>query len=163
MLQHVELPRELRLPREFAYVQDYLASVDPDLRLRRSAEFPDRYVLERRTRRRPFTNLGAGDGRDFHVSMRDGYIEISQVDPSWLWRPWRMVEVLKTVGADLWEYGGHERFANELEYEEAAVAFTKRMRARSLFRHIGLESYDILKRLQGQRFNNPGLGTAPAS
>src|SRR5688500_4902957 len=126
MMAHVEPPEELQLPWEFQHVQDYLGSVDRDLRLRRSAEQPTLYVLERRVRRQPLTNLGAWDGRDFHVQMRDGYIHISYVHPCWLFRPWKMVEVLKCVGADLWDFGGHQKFADELEYEEAVAKFTKR-------------------------------------
>jgi hypothetical protein len=63
---HVPLPEHLELPEEFEDVEDYLALVDPDLRIRKSAEAENLYVLERRWgregRRRTALRGGVGAG-----------------------------------------------------------------------------------------------------
>lgn len=165
-MDHVDLPEELALPWDLAYVQDYLRVVDPDLRIRVSVERSDLFILERRVRRRPMTNLGMKDGSDFHVQMRDGYVHISTVDPSWLHRPWRMVEVLKDIGMDVWDWGGFQKVDNELRYEEQLQKLTRRQRRMSLFRGIAADAHDVLTRLniggRRTRFNNPGLAASSA-
>lgn len=159
MSEHVALPASLRLPPRYRYVQDYLVQVDPDLRVRRSAERPDLYVLERRVRSRPAVNTGLLNLSDMHVQARDGYIHISTVHPQWLERPWRMVEELREVGVDLWDQGGAGRVADELDYEDQWARITRKRRRLSLFRDIAVDGYDLLNRVPGggrSRINNAG-------
>jgi hypothetical protein len=165
MTPHVPLPPELELPDTYAHVQGYLASVDPDLRIRRSAERPRLYVLERRCRRRPAVNTGMRDTSDIHVQARDGYIHVSTVHPNFLNKPWNIVRALKEEGTDLWAKGGAEKVANEMEYEEAWQIETRRRRRLGLFRDIAGEGYDILSRMNNDgersRINNAGPATRP--
>ena len=109
----MRLPAELRLPPRYRHVQDYLASFDGDLRMRRSVERRELYVLERRVRRSP-TNLGMPGVSDLHVQAR-GFIHVSTVHPQWLERPWAIVAGLTESGVDLWDHGGASRLADELE------------------------------------------------
>jgi hypothetical protein len=152
------------MPPRFAYVQDYLVQFDADLRIRRSAELPHMFVLERRIRNRPAANLGMRDLSDMHVQARDGYIHISTVHPQWLERPWNIVRELKEVGADLWDEGGYGRVTDELEYEEAWAQITRRRRRLQMFREIALDGYDVLSRLningERSRISAPGLPNA---
>lgn len=154
---HVPLPRGLRMPSRYGYVQDYLVQFDADLRIRRSAEQPHMFVLERRIRNKPAANLGMRDLSDMHVQARDGYIHISTMHPQWLERPWNMVRELKEVGADTWDEGGYGRVCNEMEYEEAWQKVTRRRRRKQMFREIALDGYDVLERLAGSRVAAPGV------
>jgi hypothetical protein len=153
------LPASLRLPPRYRHVQDYLVSFDGDLRIRRSVERSELFVLERRVRRAPTANLGMGDLSDLHVQARDGFIHISTVHPQYLERPWAIVEALKESGADLWDNGGASQFADELEYEETWMKESRRRRRRQLFRDIALEGYDLLNRIGSKRtrISVPGL------
>jgi hypothetical protein len=147
MTPHVPLPRLLRLPRRYRHVPDYLAQFDAELRLRRSAERADLYVLERRIRNAPAANTGMLDLSDMHVQARDGYIHISTVHPQWLERPWNIIRALKEVGADLWDSGGAGRIADEADYEDQWARITRRRRRQQLFREIALDSFDTLNRV----------------
>lgn len=151
MTPHVPLPRHLQLERRFRYVQDYLVQFDADLRVRKSAEHPVLYVIERRLRNRPAANIGMADLSDMHVQARDGYVHISTMHPSWLARPWNIVRELKESGVDLWDSGGAGRIADELEYEELWADITRKRRRRQLFRDIALEGYDVLSRMGHDR------------
>ena len=147
MTPHVPLPMHLQVEKRYLWVLDYLVQFDADLRLRKSAERPDLYVLERRLRNRPASNLGMQDLSDMHVQARDGYIHVATVHPSYLDRPWRMVAKLKEAGADLWDSGGAGRIADECEYEEEWQRITRKRRRLQLFRDIALDGYDILNRM----------------
>ena len=144
---HVPVSRELRLPAAYAHVAGYLAQHDPDLRLRRSAERPHLYVLERRCRRRPATNTGMRDRSDMHVQARDGYIHVATVHPSYLDKPWNIIRALKEEGADLFAEGGAQHVADELAYEAAWQRETRRRRRRGLYRDIARDAFDVLDRV----------------
>jgi hypothetical protein len=146
------------MPPRFRYVNDYLVQFDADLRIRRSAEKPFYFVLERRIRNKPAANLGMRDLSDMHVQARDGYIHISTVHPQWLERPWNIVRELKDEGADLWDQGGYGRVVNEVEYEEQWQRVTRKRRRRQLFREIALDGYDLLERRAGARISNAHRG-----
>lgn len=161
MTPHVTLPRGLRVESRYRFVQDFLVQFDADLRLRKSAEKPGLYILERRIRNRPAANIGMRDLSDMHVQARDGYIHISTVHPAWLERPWNIVRALKEMGADLWDSGGAGRVADELEYEENWARITRKRRRLQTFRDIALEGYDLLNRLNaGSRTSVNGFRDA---
>lgn len=144
---HVPVARALRLPAAYAHVAGYLAQHDPDLRLRKSAERPHLYVLERRCRRRPATNTGMRDRSDMHVQARDGYIHVSTVHPSFLDKPWNIVRALQEEGADLFASGGALKVADELKYEEDWARETRRRRRRGLYRDMAREAFDVQDRI----------------
>lgn len=158
---HIPLPVALRLPPSYGHVQGYLERIDPDLRLRRSAERPAFYVLERRCRRRPAVNTGMRDTSDIHVQARDGYIHVATVHPNWLNKPWNIVRALQEEGTDLWAKGGATKVANEMEYEEAWLRETRRRRRHGLFRDIAGEGFDVLNRMNinGERSRISNAGT----
>lgn len=162
---HVALSSALRLPPSYAHVQGYLDGVDPDLRLRRSAERPHLYVLERRCRRRPAVNTGMRDSSDIHVQARDGYIHVATVHPNWLNKPWNIVRALTEEGTDLWAKGGAGRVASEMEYEEAWLKETRRRRRLGLFRDIAADGFHVLNRLGNrdgtERTRISNAGTKP--
>ncbi|MGE0590911.1 MAG: hypothetical protein AB7G23_03025 [Vicinamibacterales bacterium] len=163
---HVPVSPALRLPASFAQVPGYLARMDPDLRLRRSAERPDLYVLERRCRRRPVVNTGMRDVSDMHVQARDGYIHVATVHPNWLTKPWNIIRALREEGTDLWARGGAARVADELDYEEQWARETRRRRRLGLFRDIAADAYPVLDRMGNRdgtdrtRINNAGTTAA---
>lgn len=160
---HVPVPRHLRLPPQFEGVYGYLRLVDPDLRVRRSAEWTHLYVLERRCRRAPAVNTGMRDVSDMHIQARDGYIHVSTVHPSYLTKPWNMVRALKEEGADLWAEGGALRFDNELLYEEAWAKETRRRRRLGLYRDIAADAYGPMQRMNidGARSRISNAGVTP--
>jgi hypothetical protein len=127
-------------------VPGYLGLVDPELRIRRSAERAHLYVLERRCRRRPATAVGYRDISDMHIQARDGYIHVATVHPQWLTRPWNIVRALKEEGADLFVKGA-ARTADEMEYHEAWQKETRKRRRLGLFRDIAVDAYDVLNRM----------------
>ncbi len=159
---------DLALPEEFAPVQEYLHQADPDLRLRRSVERRDMFVLERRCRRAPAVNTGMRAYTDLHVQARNGFIHVSIVHREWLMHPWNILIALREEGADLWAAGGAEAFDDELTYEEAFIRESRRRRRRDDHRAYLREQFDVLSRLGNQdgtertRFSNPGLPAAPA-
>jgi hypothetical protein len=163
----VPVARHLQLERRYRWVLDYLVQFDADLRLRKSTERPNLYVLERRLRNRPAANLGMRDLSDLHIQARDGYIHVATVHPSYLDRPWRMIEKLKESGADLWDRGGAGRIADECEYEEAWARLSRKRRRLQLFRDIAKDSYDILNRINSggerPRLNNAGAPGPPTT
>lgn len=165
MIDHVPVPSHLRLEPEFETVHGYLRLVDPSLRIRKSAERPDVYVLERRCRRAPAVNTGMRDLSDMHIQARDGYIHVATTIAIWLTRPWNMIRALKTEGVDLWVEGGHAKVASELDYEETWTKETRRRRRQGLYRAIAGEGYDILSRLNinGERSRINNVGTRPQS
>lgn len=165
---HVPVERALRLPRAYRHVPGYLAAVDPQLRIRRSAERPHLFVLERRCRRRSAVQAtGMVSGSDLHLQARDGYIHVSTVHPQWLERPWNIVEALTTEGVDLFAKGA-QAITDELDYEERWMRESRRRRRRQHFRDIAREGYDLLSRTGNRdgtertRLNNPGLAPAQA-
>lgn len=161
--EHVPPPAHLRLPEVFHVTQRYLSAYDRDLRLRRSAERPHLFVLERRVRRKPATNTGMRNRSDMHIQARDGYIHIATVHPAFLARPHQIIARLRDGGTDLWAHGGAEKVTNELEYEEHWSRETRRRRRRQLFRDIALESYDTISRLGGTRVSIPAMPHAAFS
>jgi hypothetical protein len=159
---HVAPPEHLKLPAVFASTQRYLSAYDRDLRLRRSAERPHLYVLERRIRRRPATNTGMRDLSDMHIQARDGYLHIATVHPSFLPRPHRIIAALRDGGLDIWAAGGSQKVINELEYEEQWGKVTRRRRRLQLFRDIAKDHYDILSRLGNRDGTERTRITVPA-
>lgn len=168
------LEDELALPEELAHVQAYLHEHDPDLRLRRSVERPDWFVLERRCRRAPAINTAMQVRSDMHVQARDGYIHVSLAHPEWLRHPWNIVIHLREQGVDLWAAGGADQVADEIDYEEAWARETRKRRRREDSRAYYREAYDVLSRLgnltgrdrvrsEVTRFNNPGMPQSLAS
>lgn len=157
---HVPVPSHLRLQPEFEDVIGYLALVDPDLRIRRSAESVNVFVIERRCRRAPATNTGMRDTSDMHVQARDGYIHVASVHPNWLTKPWNIVRALKEEGCDLWASGGGEKYCDEQEYEERWQKETRRRRRLGLYRDIATDALPAMQRMNIDgsrvRFNNPG-------
>lgn len=158
---HLPLEPHLRVPPQFEDVQGYLRLVDPDLRIRRSVEAANLYILERRCRRAPAVNTGMRVLSDMHVQARDGYIHVSSVREIWLTKPWNIVRALKEEGADLWAEGGALKYTNELEYEEAWAKETRRRRRRSLYKDIAADALPIMQRMNIEgsrlRFTNPGV------
>src|SRR5262245_36881929 len=163
MRAHVPVPRHLQLEARHRFVLDYLVQFDGDLRLRKSAERSDLYILERRLRNRPAANLGMRDLSDMHIQARDGYIHVATVHPSYLERPWRMIQKLKETGADLWDQGGAGKIADECEYEEEWARITRKRRRLQLFRDIAKDGYDVLNRINSggerPRISAPGPPT----
>jgi hypothetical protein len=150
------------MPPCYAHVEGFLQRHDADLRVRRSLTHPGSFVLERRCRRRPAANVGIRPTRDHHVQVRDGYIHVSTVHPTWLERPWRIVEALTHEGRDLWAVaGGLARLDSEELYEQRWAHETKRRQRRELFRDIFREGRETLNRLLGSRISNAGMPTAP--
>jgi hypothetical protein len=161
---HLPVPDALTVPATFAHVEGYLQLHDPDLRLRRSLERPAYFVLERRCRKRPATNVGMRVATDMHLQARDGYIHVSCVHPNWLTKPWNIVAELKEAGVDLWGRD-LEAIDNELRYEEAWAKETRRRRRLSLYRGIAGEGFDVLNRMnidgERSRINNVGTVAHP--
>lgn len=145
--QHVPLRAELMLPRAYWHVYDYLARADGSLRIRKSVEWVNYYVLERRCRRAPAVNTAMREASDAHVQARDGYIHVSTVHPQWLERPWNIIRALKEEGEDTWSKGGFAKVDDELKYEENWQRETRRRRRFGLFRDIAADSYDTVNRL----------------
>lgn len=170
MLVDEQLEDALQLPPCFEHVQAYLHGHDADLRLRRSAEWPELFVLERRCRRAPAVNTGMHCYSDMHVQARDGYIHVSTVHREWLLHPWNILIHLREEGLDTWAASHWEDLVDELDYEEAWATETRRRRTRDDYRGHLRESFDILSRLgnrdgtERSRFTNPGLpARAPAT
>jgi hypothetical protein len=163
---HVTPSKALRLPRRFALAQRYITAFDKDLRLRRSAENPQVYILERRCRRRPVANTAMRDRSDIHVQARDGYIHVASVHPALLFRPHVIVEELRDGGRDTWEAGGGLKTFDEVAYEQEFMKETRRRRRARLFREVALEHYDLMNRFgdregRTNRTRISNVGTAP--
>lgn len=163
---HVPVPVDLRIPAEFDDVHGILRLHDPDLRIRRSIDRPNLYVLERRCRRAPAVNIGMQLRSDMHLQARDGYIHVATTREIWLTKPWNLIAALKHEGADLWVKGA-AAFADECEYEEAWAKESRKRRRMGLYRDIAGEGYDVLNRMniggERTRINNPGtVAHAPA-
>lgn len=160
------LEPELQLDPDFGHVQAYLHQHDPDLRLRRSAEAADMWVLERRCRRAPAVNTGMRTRTDTHVQARDGYIHVSLVHREWLMHPWNILIALREEGFDVWAHGTANDLVDEIEYEEAFLRETRRRKRSDEFKGHVREAFDILSRLGNRdgtertRFTNPGLPPA---
>jgi hypothetical protein len=155
---HVPVARALALPWRDRHVEGYLARQDPDLRIRRSAEDPRYYVLERRCRRRPPVHAGRRDESDLHIQARDGYVHVARVHPSYLTRPWRLVRALREMGEDLWVQGA-ARFATEEDYQVAWARESARRRRREEFRALAREAYDLAQR-HGDGVTRPRVSNA---
>lgn len=157
----------LALPRACASVNDYLQAHDADLRIRRSVERPDLFILERRCRRRPSVNTAMSDLSDMHVQARDGFIHVSTVHPSWLLKPWNILRALRDEGVDTWAYASSTALADELEYEEQWTRETRRRRRQDDGKAYYREMFDILSRVgngdgtEVSRFQNPGAALPP--
>jgi hypothetical protein len=160
---HVPVPDHLALPAEFEDVPGYLALIDPDLRIRRSAEAENLFVLERRCRRAPAVNTGMRDVSDMHVQARDGYIHVASVHPNWLRKPWNIVRALREEGIDLWAEGGAAKVDDELLYEEQWAKETRRRRRRGLYRDIARDAHGPMQRLNigGARSRISNAGVVP--
>jgi hypothetical protein len=164
---HVAPPKRLRLPRYLEHAQRYLGAFDPDLRLRRSAENPFVWVLERRCRRRPAANTAMRDTSDIHVQARDGYMHVASVHPALLFRPHVIVRELLESGRDTWAAGGFDKVHDEVAYEIEHMKETRRRRRLALFRDVTVDSIDILNRLgdgaSRPRISNAGTGQQAAA
>lgn len=163
---HVRVDPALALPGCFRYVNDYLWGVDPQLRLRRSVDNPQVYVLERQVQRsRPIQTSQRMTDRA--IQARDGYIHVTTVHPLYLEHPARIVAALRSDHNDLWAEGGAKRWCDEAEAEEAAAKQRRRAARKDNFRAIAAEGFDILDRTGGvggterTRMNNPGVPTSP--
>jgi hypothetical protein len=165
MTPHVPIPRRLRVEPEYEGAIAYLRFIDPDLRLRKSAECAHLYILERRCRRAPATNTGMRDLSDMHIQARDGYIHVSGVHPAWLLKPWNMVRALKEEGTDLWAAGGAQQVASEMEYEERWAKETRRRRRLGIYRDVVKDAYDPMQRMNkgGERSRISNVGVQPLS
>lgn len=165
MLRDETLDERFQLEDEFAHVQEYLHTQDPDLRLRRSAERPDMWVLERKCRRAPAVNTAMRCYTDLHVQARDGYIHVSIVHREWLMHPWNIMIALREEGFDTWAYTHWEDVVDEMEYEERWQLESRRRRRREDYRGHLREAFDVLSRMgnrdgtERSRFSNPGLPT----
>lgn len=166
---HVQPSKALRLPTSVAFAQRYVAAFDPSLRLRRSAENPAVYVLERRCRNRPAVNTAMRDTSDIHVQARDGYIHVASVHPALLFRPHVIVQELLAQGRDTWAAGGFAKVFEEVQYEDAMVKETRRRRRLARFRDVALEQFDLLNRhgnadgTERSRISNAGAGHPAAA
>lgn len=166
---HVPVAPSLHLPRRFHFAQRYLAAFDRDLRLRRSAENPRFYVLERRKRRTPARFTGLRDQSDQHIQARDGYDHVGLVHPALLPRPQVIVFEMVANGWDLWGSGGSLSVATEVEDAEVWAKENRRRRRKQMFREAALEHYDYLDRhgngdgTERTRINNVGLPAAASS
>jgi hypothetical protein len=163
-LHHVAPPKALRLPKSLELAQRYVSAFDPALRLRRSAENPFVFVLERRCRRRPAANTAMRDLSDVHIQARDGYIHVASVHPALLFRPHVIVEELRDNGRDTWNEGGFDKVFDEFVYELDHMKETRRRRRTSLFRGLALEHFDLLNRLtegRTRRISNAALWGNP--
>lgn len=166
-VDHVSLPKHLELPKPLQFAQRYVAAFDRDLRLRRSAESPHVYVLERRCRRRPSVNTAMRDYSDVHVQARDGYIHVASVHPLVVCRPWDIVRELVENGRDTWAVGGAEKLFDEMEYEKAFVKESRRRRRLALFRDVARDHFDLLNRhgnpdgTERTRVSNAGTEASP--
>lgn len=165
-MRHVAVPRHLRLP---AFLEGVLAVVqlhDPDLRVRRSAEKHELFVIERRCRKAPAVNTSMANLSDMHVQARDGYIHVATTNLAWMLRPWNIMRALTQEGVDLWAAGGAQRVADEEEYEEQWAKETRRRRRLGLYRDIATDGWNTLSRMniagERSRINNPGLPTSRA-
>lgn len=166
-LHHIAPPKALRLPRSLEAAQRYLTAFDKDLRLRRSAENPHVFILERRCRRRPATNTAMRDTSDMHIQARDGYIHVGSVHPALLFRPHVIVQELLESGRDMWSAGGFDQVFDEVQYEKAWEKETRRRRRLSLFRDLALEHFDLMNRhgdgVSRPRISNAGTGQKAAA
>lgn len=163
---HVPPPKALRLPTALAFAQRYVSAFDRDLRLRRSAENPQVFVLERRCRRRPAVNTAMRDRSDIHIQARDGYIHVASVHPALLFRPHCIVQELVEGGRDTWLNGGGLKTFDEMQYEEAFMKETRRRRRLRQFRELALEHFDLMSRFgdregRTNRTRISNVGTAP--
>jgi len=158
---HVPVSPDLALPRAYAHVPGYLALVDADLRIRRSAERPSVFILERRCRRRPAANLAMQDRSDMHVQARDGYIHVATVHANYLNKPWNIVRALKEEGADLFVTSA-QQVDDEDQYEKAWAKETRRRRRLGLYRDIARDAFPILDRLGNRDGTDRLRVSAPA-
>jgi hypothetical protein len=164
---HVRLSPRLRLPKRLELAQRYVAAYDRDLRLRRSAENPHVYVLERRCRRRPAVNTAMRDWSDLHIQARDGYIHVASVHPNLLARPWTIIAELREHGRDSWDAGGADKVLDEVEYEKQLTKEARRRRRYQMFRDMALEHFDLLDRhgnpdgTERTRVSNAGTERSP--
>lgn len=171
---HRPVPTALQIPRRFAFTQRYLAAFDRDLRLRRSAEASEFYVLERRKRRAPVRYLGLRDLTDQHIQARDGYDHVALVHPNWLPKPHLLVRALVSEGWDMWNERtgrktGAQAVADQTESDEEWQRENRRRRRKQMFHAVALDSYDVLNRMgnpdgtERTRITNVGLPAAPSA
>ena len=170
---HTRIPKGLELPSRFQFTQRYLTAFDRDLRLRRSAESPHFYVLERRKRRAPVRYVGLRNLTDQHIQARDGYDHVGLVHPNWLPKPDRLVYALVNEGWDIWNQqtatsSGANAVADQMEQEEDWAQENRARRRKQMFHRVALDSFDVLNRMgnpdgtERARMNNVGI-PAPAA
>lgn len=161
---HVATPDALKIPAAFEGVITLMRLHDPGLRVRKSVEKRDLFILERKCIRKPAINTRMRDLSDMHVQARDGYIHVATVHPNWMRRPWNIMRALKTEGVDLWAEGGAAKVSDAMEYEEQWMRETRRRRRMGLYRDIAVDGFNTLNRLnidgERTRINNPGLPAA---
>lgn len=166
MTQHAPVSSSLQLPARFAFAHRYLQHFDRDLRLRRSAEAPACFVLERRKRRAPVTFRGLRNLTDQHIQARDGYDHVALVHPNWLPKPHLIVRALVTEGWDLWSEGGAVAVGDHIEDDESWERENRRRRRKQMFHALALEHFALLDRhgnpdgTERTRISNAGLPTA---
>jgi hypothetical protein len=150
-MYHVPVPRDLAVPWRHRHAETTLQGLDPSLRLRRSIEEPQFFVLERQCARSSPINVGMRIRSDMHLQARDGYIHVGLVHPSLLDKPWVITYRLRHEGRDLWEgrvFGkdGARTFEEQEQYEATWARETRRRRRRALFRDIAVAHFDLLAR-----------------
>jgi hypothetical protein len=172
-VNHVPVTKALALGWRHRHVPRVLHSADPELRLRRSLEQPQFFVLERRCRNAPPVNASMAIRSDMHLQARDGYVHVGLVHPSLLDKPWAILYRLTVEGDDLWArraYGktGAQSFEDEEQYEQEWARETRRRRRRQVFREIALESFAVVSRMgdgEGKtnrtRISNVGVPASP--
>ena len=158
---HVPVDPELRIPRHYAYVEDYLRAHDDALRLRRSLDVPGFYLIERRLSRSKVVHTSCYT--DAMIAARDGYIVVTHVHPWYLDRPARIVAKLRGDDNDLWAAGGAQAVDQKLRTAENEARSYRRFKRRQWTRDVASEAFDTLDRVGGRggtervRINNAGL------
>lgn len=157
----------LHLEPQHAHIARRLATYDPELRLRRSAE-PERrrmgcgHILERRSlNAQP---AGSEKDADYRIAARDGYVIVSPVHVSYLMREEAIVEAL--IDGDMARQTAGERFQRIVNAADDEKAARRKARLDD-FRHHYAESFDVLDRLgdatgkfEKTRINNAGVPEA---
>ena len=100
-----------------------------------------------------------------HIQAAHGYLHVATVHPSYLERPWRIVEQLKEQGADLWAArtlgkSGADVIEDEEAYEAAWQEETRKRRRHEHYVAIARESFDYApSRQPGWRPERPASTT----
>jgi hypothetical protein len=156
----------LALPVEYAGTAQILHDYDPRLRLRKSVDHTDLYVLEIQSLKGCPVDPRELTGHDRHVAAAENYLHICYVHPSFLHHPARILEELRAH--DLWHQVGRgpeaaARYEQQLVDDELARRQQRRKTRRDWLHHTARDAFDILNRTGGvggtevSRWNNPGF------